>query len=259
MPHDKKGQLLQAGDRVSLIGSILSIDSEQETFCNIRLLCDSGMEPKQDGKGYDEGGYTLTLSARMVEKLELATTEQEPSIEVKNYLGRFADEIRNRAEAHANNALRNRSEFERHEVKLALISAFITGADMAGHATQAPAHEQGTALETAQADLERTLGELRTMRQERSDLLEQLNDASKEIERLKAQPFTMKLSEPGEVKTPEDEKARQEILGTGDAGSAGSGQPASTTTINKGPGADSQPADGAGQEKPAVDPAPAAQ
>lgn len=63
MPHDKKGQLLQVGDKVNLAGTIQAITSEQPTYCNITLLTDEGMAPETPG-------YTLALSARMVEKVD---------------------------------------------------------------------------------------------------------------------------------------------------------------------------------------------
>ena len=73
MPHDANGNLLAVGDKVVLSGTIKSIDSEQPTFCNVTMLCDRGMEPEQDGKDKNEGGYILVLSARMVEKDTFAT------------------------------------------------------------------------------------------------------------------------------------------------------------------------------------------
>lgn len=70
MPHDVNGQLLTVGDEVILRGKVKSIDSEQPTFCNIKLQTHQDMEPKRDGDG---GGETYTLSARMVEKVEGTT------------------------------------------------------------------------------------------------------------------------------------------------------------------------------------------
>lgn len=63
MPHDVNGQLLKAGDEVILRGKVKSIDSEQPTYCNITMQTKIGMAPDQD-----EEGYTLCLSARMIEK-----------------------------------------------------------------------------------------------------------------------------------------------------------------------------------------------
>lgn len=66
MPHDANGVLLTIGDAVILRGKVKSIDSEQETYCNINLVADRGMEPSQDGTG----SWSSCLSARMVEKVE---------------------------------------------------------------------------------------------------------------------------------------------------------------------------------------------
>lgn len=70
MPHDINGKKLHVGDRVALYGTIKNITSEQPTFCNITFVADKGMEPTQDTEG-----YTLALSARMV---ELVQSTQSP-------------------------------------------------------------------------------------------------------------------------------------------------------------------------------------
>lgn len=329
MPHDKKGNLLVIGDRISLLGLVKSIDSEQPTYCNITILAEIGMEPSQDGT---DAAPTYCLSARMVEKLELATTGAESSptaMELNASLGRDVrtlETLNNRAQAHAKNVLRNRSEFERHEVLLAVVNAFISGADHAvGGATGQPQHEIiGAAgddlqrqLRSSNAEIERVIGENRQLRADVLDLSGKLTAAMREgnrleteIKRFKMQPvevpppFTLDLTKPGELKTPEDEKARGEVLGTGatasiehggvvihdspgsteiqrDAlpGETGNSAPLGTAfqtgggtsvadfdtnsapaeTANKGPGADSVAADGAGQEKAAVDATTAAQ
>lgn len=74
MPHDKNGTLLAVGDLIQLLGRVKSIDSEQETYCNIVFLADRGMAPEHDAEG-----YALVLSARMVEKLDSSDLRPPPS------------------------------------------------------------------------------------------------------------------------------------------------------------------------------------
>lgn len=117
MPHDKHNQLLQIGDRVALTGYIRDITSDSPTFCNVSLLCVNGMEPGQDGKSPEDGGYTLTLSARMLELAKPAVARPAVSIE----------EIRAAGRKHAEEILRSRSEFARHHVLEKLAEAFVAG------------------------------------------------------------------------------------------------------------------------------------
>lgn len=72
MPHDKRGILLTVGALVSLRGTVLSIDSEQETYCNITFLPEIGMAPEQPAS-------PIVLSARMVEAIA-------PAGELRPYL-----------------------------------------------------------------------------------------------------------------------------------------------------------------------------
>jgi hypothetical protein len=63
MPHDANGVLLEVGDRVVLRGKVKSIDSEQETYCNITFEADRKMAPTPESQPWG-----TVLSARMVEK-----------------------------------------------------------------------------------------------------------------------------------------------------------------------------------------------
>lgn len=63
MPHDANGTLLKVGDKVVLHGKVKSIDSEQETYCNITMETVHSMAPAPEAPP-----FTMALSARMVEK-----------------------------------------------------------------------------------------------------------------------------------------------------------------------------------------------
>lgn len=62
--HDKNGNLISAGDRIILTGTIREITSDQPTYCNITVITDETMAPEQTD------GTALALSARQVERVQ---------------------------------------------------------------------------------------------------------------------------------------------------------------------------------------------
>lgn len=61
--HDSKGTPIAVGDKLIIRGKLKAITSEQPTFCNIVFEADEVMASGGDP-------YTLSLSARMTEKVE---------------------------------------------------------------------------------------------------------------------------------------------------------------------------------------------
>lgn len=92
MPHDKNGTLLAEGDRVSISGVVQKITSEQSIFCNLAVTFDRGMEPMMD---VDRGGegYTMALSARMVEKVGPAGVIDVAPTDPAGFMGKELETI----------------------------------------------------------------------------------------------------------------------------------------------------------------------
>lgn len=64
MPHDRNGQLLQAGDKVMIPATVKEIYSGEE-FCNVSLGIGS-----EDAHGPHNVQSSVTLNAKQVEKVE---------------------------------------------------------------------------------------------------------------------------------------------------------------------------------------------
>lgn len=62
MPHDSKGRLLKAGDRVILRGVVDQVDDADGAACNITMRADRALYAEHDAVGYD-----VPLNSRMVE------------------------------------------------------------------------------------------------------------------------------------------------------------------------------------------------
>lgn len=62
MPHDRKGQKLEVGDRV-MIEAVVTAVWEGEEYCNVTLETIEPMYPGENKTG-------ITLNARQVEKAE---------------------------------------------------------------------------------------------------------------------------------------------------------------------------------------------
>ncbi len=62
MPHDRKGNLVNIGDTVSIICIVKSITAGEE-YCNLTVVTKDPMPPYTDG-------YTLSLNTKQVEVIK---------------------------------------------------------------------------------------------------------------------------------------------------------------------------------------------
>jgi hypothetical protein len=65
MPHDKHGQVLTVGDRVTVLATVKSVTTTEE-YCNVGL---ETVEPMYPG----ETRSSLTLNAKQVERVQAYT------------------------------------------------------------------------------------------------------------------------------------------------------------------------------------------
>ncbi|MCW5936731.1 MAG: hypothetical protein KIT11_05435 [Fimbriimonadaceae bacterium] len=91
MPHDKNGNLLQAGDHVVLHCTVKSVSPDADPrFCNATLETVEHMK----GNGPERGKTTLSLSADMCEKVpddDLAAElrPMEPAAVIESLMGQL--------------------------------------------------------------------------------------------------------------------------------------------------------------------------
>jgi hypothetical protein len=62
MPHDRKGNLLAAGDRVTISATVQSVQAGEE-YCNVTLETEEPMYPGTD-KSF------ITLNAKQIDKAD---------------------------------------------------------------------------------------------------------------------------------------------------------------------------------------------